>query len=687
MDLLDIESEPAMKENEQSETSECSAQTTTTASTSSIKVKRGRDLSNTWVLFTNDPDPQLKKSAVCKHCKILINYHKKSELVHKHLNNCKQFVKLMTGMEINDRPEWFDIRKKLKANPAQVQPHYKQKAITQYTLPPVPERVQAQFEETIALHFYLTGTSFQRVEEKNLAQAIHLLRPDAALPTRQKLAGPLLDECYNHLKKKQDSYMNSPSSCVCLITDGWSNIRNEPIVNYMATSEKTVFLESVATGIQGHTAQWIADDIDRVITKYPHTTFAGAVTDNTAANKAAWEILKGRHPTMFFQGCVSHGLHLMVKDIFAATKTKKPGHLEPSYPIGYPFEEMLQLAIDCKDIVKFFHNHHAVKAKLRQMQETEKLIALAQPASTRWGTLQQCFKSILESERMIYTIVNERNFIIGTAKQKEERQRLKDIIVKDEFISNLKKALRILEPIDELIVKFQSDAVPVSEVVTSFNRLPIKFAEMVDILTQHEIKYLKDLAVARFQLIYGDAHGIGYLLDPRFIGEGLPADDKRALEDKLMSIPADDSTAVTEERKMTLYDQLTKYFITALREKNENTIRYKMLENKRKTPLQYWQSDGTTWPDLQKIALRVFSMSASTAASERNFSTFGFIHSKQRNCLSEASVEKLVFIKTNYNALVGGSDLTVTTLYDSSDDDGDHETGSRSSSSDEIDNV
>ena len=42
-------------------------------------------------------------------------------------------------------------------------------------------------------------------------------------------------------------------------------------------------------------------------------------------------------------------------------------------------------------------------------------------------------------------------------------------------------------------------------------------------------------------------------------------------------------------------------------------------------------------------------MAASSASSERNFSTFGFIHSKLRNLLSSETVRKLVFVKTNAN--------------------------------------
>ena len=68
---------------------------------------------------------------------------------------------------------------------------------------------------------------------------------------------------------------------------------------------------------------------------------------------------------------------------------------------------------------------------------------------------------------------------------------------------------------------------------------------------------------------------------------------------------------------------------------------------KSKTVLQWWMADGTDWPLLQNLALRVFAMAASSAASERNFSTFGFIHSKLRNRLTPEKVKKLVYIKAN----------------------------------------
>jgi hypothetical protein len=72
-----------------------------------------------------------------------------------------------------------------------------------------------------------------------------------------------------------------------------------------------------------------------------------------------------------------------------------------------------------------------------------------------------------------------------------------------------------------------------------------------------------------------------------------------------------------------------------------------MLKKRAKISLQYWQVDGAEFPAIRAVALNVFSMVTSSAASERGFSTMGFIHSKMRNRVGSEKVKQLVFIKTN----------------------------------------
>ena len=57
------------------------------------------------------------------------------------------------------------------------------------------------------------------------------------------------------------------------------------------------------------------------------------------------------------------------------------------------------------------------------------------------------------------------------------------------------------------------------------------------IITQSEFEYLVSIAHSRFLFMYGTAHGLSYLLDPRLLGEGLPPDSRRKLETALFETP------------------------------------------------------------------------------------------------------------------------------------------------------
>jgi hypothetical protein len=84
---------------------------------------------------------------------------------------------------------------------------------------------------------------------------------------------------------------------------------------------------------------------------------------------------------------------------------------------------------------------------------------------------------------------------------------------------------------------------------------------------------------------------------------------------------------------------------------------------------------GAVAPELTKVAVRVLSIPTSSAAAERNWSTFSYIHDKKRNKLSNDRVFKLVYIYFN-NKLKNQKKLDKTTdvcedinVIDDSDDD------------------
>jgi hypothetical protein len=68
----------------------------------------------------------------------------------------------------------------------------------------------------------------------------------------------------------------------------------------------------------------------------------------------------------------------------------------------------------------------------------------------------------------------------------------------------------ILEPIDQQIVKFQKDSVPMSDVYDCWTMLASRFNNIVSLFPA-QLKYIKDKVEDRWNFIYGDAHGLGYL--------------------------------------------------------------------------------------------------------------------------------------------------------------------------------
>jgi Protein of unknown function (DUF 659) len=350
------------------------------------------------------------------------------------------------------------------------------------------------------------------------------------------LSTSLLVSCHKDMKTKVDKALKDHT--VCLISDGWSNIKNDSVINYMGVSPScSLFLESTQTGEQGHTAQFLADDIVRVITARPGTIFAGAVTDNTSANKAAWKLLRDRFPTCFFQGCCAHGLHLLVKDIFGAVKTKKAGDNVATFPVGYPFEYLQDFVSTVKELVNFMRNHHAIKSKLNTLQQVNGGIALARACPTRWGSIKAMCESVLVNEPNLHAVVSEREFLLVSSRvQRADRENIKAFVTGCTFVSNLEKVIMILKPVDALVVKYQSDKVPISEVWPDFLDLPgafDKLAEEAGGISHIECNYIHEKIRERAVFLLGDGHGLAYQLDPRYIGEGLEDDEVEEIQSTL----------------------------------------------------------------------------------------------------------------------------------------------------------
>jgi hypothetical protein len=68
-------------------------------------------------------------------------------------------------------------------------------------------------------------------------------------------------------------------------------------------------------------------------------------------------------------------------------------------------------------------------------------------------------------------------------------------------------------------------------------------------------------------------------------------------------------------------------------------------------PVKWWSNHRQSIPLLQKIALKLLNQPSSSSCCERNWSTYGFIHSMKRNNLTPERAEDLVFVHINLRLL------------------------------------
>ena len=114
--------------------------------------------------------------------------------------------------------------------------------------------------------------------------------------------------------------------------------------------------------------------------------------DNTTTNLKTWKFLLLHYLSKSFSRCISHGLHLELKNIFDVLQTEDPTTGEMAWPELYPFGTLNKFAGACKDVVIYFYNHHIARAQLKKVIGVCCLPSIVSFSGTQWGSLLGCFR-------------------------------------------------------------------------------------------------------------------------------------------------------------------------------------------------------------------------------------------------------------------------------------------------------
>ncbi|CAG8751801.1 21071_t:CDS:2 [Gigaspora rosea] len=289
---------------------------------------------------------------------------------------------------------------------------------------------QKELESLLARGFYSASISFNVLENDDIKAFFSRALPYFKLPTCYSLSNSLLTKEYFDLNTVIN-YLLNETQFLCLVTDGWSNIRKDSIINFMITTPKPLFYKSVHTKEDQYTAQNIAEGIDKVMQELGVNKFVAVITDNASNMKAAWRILKNQYPTKVFLGCWAHGINLWIKDI-----------LKLDWP-----KNVLETS---KEIINYFRNHNIPLAALRlQIEKYGHIISLVQTVDTCWGSAFYCMDHLLQTKNAIRSLLIEESIGISP--------NIKIHLMNDLFWQNLKHLRNFLEPFVKFIHELEGD--------------------------------------------------------------------------------------------------------------------------------------------------------------------------------------------------------------------------------------
>ena len=480
---------------------------------------------------------------------------------------------------------------------------------------------------------------------KNYSKA---LNPAYNPPGKRRIGTTLLDKVYNDRFKKLGTFINNANN-LSLVTDGWSNIRSDHIVNFVLIQQKpaspsvSFFYKSIVTNGTRQTSQQIFKDIETIIEEVGSDKICAVVTDNCSSMRGAWKLIETKYPNIFANGCAAHVMNLLVKDIFSIRNNMD--------------------ALDqAKNISKFIKNHQIVLNKFKNLQLAmknagllDRIKALELPVETRWYSNHNTIKSVLLNKNCIQSVFNDRAF--NTELKDHGVRGLESVIeyVNDSYFWVKLDAMDILlKPITKVIGEFESDDTNLSCIYQSF----------VDLRKNIAIKtYVDD----RWAFLHTESMGFAYLLNPnKYGGESFEGSDKEDSYTQLIehvrvnfSVHQDDP----HEDTKTFKDQLDTY-LSEVSRVNQTASSSTLQIMKNGSPLAYWMIWGAKYSRLQEIAIRVFSTCTSSAASERIWSVFDIVHSKVRNRLGNDKVQKLVFVYANSDRLTNNLDWAQNDNFD-----------------------
>ncbi|CAH9125516.1 unnamed protein product [Cuscuta epithymum] len=384
-----------------------------------------------------------------------------------------------------------------------------------------------------------------------------------------------------------------------IMSDGWSDTKKRTLINFLVNSPKgTVFLKSIDASDIVKSSDKIFKMLDDVVEDVGEENVIQIVTDNATNYKAAGELLMQKRKRLYWTPCAAHCIDLMLEDY----EKKIPVHGE-TIPKG-------------RRITTFIYSRTPLISLLHHYTNNRDLV---RPGMTRFATSYLTLGCLHEKKGALIRMFTSRAWKSTRYAKTSDGKFVEDIILDKEFWKNIVTCLKAALPLIEVLRLVDSDEKPAmgfiyeamdrakEKIQSAFNNVRKSYLPLWNVVDERWDKQL-----------HRPLHAAGYYLNPQMqYSPNFKADFevKKGLYDCITRMVADVEVQAKIDIQLDDFKKRANLFGTPLARKTLD----------KKSPSDWWESYGDEYPELQKFAIQVLSLTCSSSGCERNWSAFEMV--------------------------------------------------------------
>ena len=344
------------------------------------------------------------------------------------------------------------------------------------------------------------------------------------------------------------------------------------------------------------------------------------ITDNASNCRRMGRLIESEFPTIVWTPCASHCIDLFMEDVGKLKWIKK----------------VVKKALS---IVTFFTQKLKVLAMYREHSSLE----LKKPASTRFAYTWLLLERLYDVKSALRQTVVSTSWNEWDEKDTEEARAMQRFCLREEFWVSVRAIVIAITPFYRVLRMTDMEGATLGLLV-HFYRGAIAELQTCTAIDATQRAQITLIAERRWEWMHKPIHGFAALLHPAYKSPAISSDPELLADRDSYLV-----TALPEEEHTCFLEQLISYadqrggvaFASPICWKRDSLVK----------PLFWWETFGYILGTLQRLALRVLAQDCSSGACERNWSAYSLIHTRIRNRLSRAQLERLVYCRTNLRML------------------------------------